>query len=435
MRNGYCDGVTRRDLLQVGALGAMGLGLADFLRISQAQAAETGRGATDRSVILLWLSGGPSHIDTFDPKPEAPSEIRGDFLAIPTNVAGVQLCEHLPRLARKMDQMAVVRSVTHNLASHAPGSLFMQTGNRPLASLRYPNYGSVVARERVAAPGLPPFVTVPEGGQDTADAGYLGIAYNTYAVGADPNKADFSVRSLTLPGGMTEARLASRQALAADLDTAFRELPRKPDLIQGMDTFYQQAYEIIRSPKTRQAFDLKAEQGSIRDAYGRTTFGQGCLLARRLVEAGVRFVQVVYTGWDTHAQNFQRLKDVLLPGLDQGMASLLGDLKDRGLDRNTVVLCAGEFGRTPKVNGSAGRDHWSQGMSVVFAGAGVRGGQVIGSTTPGGEEPADEKVVPEDVAATLYTLLGINPQKEYLTPSGRPVAIVRDGSPIEKLQS
>ena len=435
-RTRYCDGLTRRDLVHVGALGALGLTLPEFLHARHARAA-AGAGAVpgghatgDRNVILLWLSGGPSHLDTFDLKPEAPAEIRGDFRPIETNVSGIQISEHLPRLAKQAERLCILRSVSHNLASHAPGSLFMQTGNRPLASLRYPNYGSVVAREKPARAGLPPFVTVPEGGQDTADAGYLGVAYNTYSVGGDPSKPDFSVRSLTLPAGVTAERVAAREGLAARLDTLFQDSPRRPDLIQGMDAFYRQAYEIIRSSRTRDAFDLKTEAAPVRERYGPTTFGQSCLLARRLVEAGVRFVQVVYTGWDTHAQNFQRLKDALLPGLDMGFSSLLQDLHERGLASNTVVVCMGEFGRTPKINQGAGRDHWSQGMSVVFAGAGVRAGQVIGRTTAGGEEPVDERILPEDVGASLYHLIGVDPPKEYLTSSGRPMAIVRDGKPI-----
>lgn len=432
----YCDGLTRRDFVQIGALGAFGLTLADFLAM-EAQAAATAKSAGQpsppaRSAIFLWQSGGPSHLDTWDPKPEAPAEIRGEFGTVETNLPGVRISDQLPRLAKQMDKLCVVRSVTHNLASHAPGSLFMQTGNRPLSSLRYPTYGSVVARERPAERGLPTFVTVPHGGFDTADAGYLGVAYNTFGISGDPNDKKFSVRSLSMPSGMSLKRLADRRSLAEDLDQTFRNLDRKLEIIDGVDQFYAQAYDIIRSPKTRAAFDLSREPASVRDAYGRNRVGQSCLLARRMTEAGVRFVQVISTGWDTHSKNFERLKTRLLPEFDQGYAALLSDLADRGLLESTALMSTGEFGRTPKINKTAGRDHWSRGMSVTLAGAGVRGGQIIGSTTPGGETPASEPHTPEDVGATFLGLIGVDHKKEYLTGSGRPVMIVHDGTPIEK---
>jgi hypothetical protein len=432
---GYCDGITRRDLLQAGAVGVLGWTLGDLLRLQHACADTGERGPSDRSAIFLWLSGGPSHIDTFDPKPDAPAEIRGTFGTIPTNVSGVMIADPLPLTAKQMDKVALIRSVTHNLAAHSPGSLFMQTANRPTASLRYPTYGSVLTREKSAPRGVPPFVTLPTTNADVADAGYLGVGYNTYTVGADPNAKNFSVRSLTLPAGLTLDRLESRRKLADDLDTLFRTVDHRPDIIQGMDRFYQQAYDIIRAPKTREAFDLSQEPDAVRDLYGRTTFGQSCLLARRLVEAGVRIVQVNFTGWDTHAKNFDALKDRLLPAFDRGYAALLQDLAQRGSLAHTVVLCTGEFGRTPKINKDAGRDHWSKAMSVLFAGAGVRPGQVIGATNPNGEMPVDSPVTPEDVGATFYHLMGVDAQKEYLSPSGRPVAIVRDGKLIPELMT
>jgi Protein of unknown function (DUF1501) len=433
-RTCYCDGITRRDLLQVGAMGVLGWTLGDLLRMQEASAdAAGGASPGDRSAIFLWLSGGPSHIDTWDPKPGAPAEIRGTFQPIKTNVAGIEIADQLPLMAQQMDKVALVRSVTHNLAAHSPGSLFMQTGNRPTASLRYPTYGAVLTKEKPAPRGVPPFVSLPNTNLDVADAGYLGVAYNTYTVGADPNAKNFNVRSLTMPAGITLERLENRRKLAADLDTMFRTVDNRPDIIAGMDSFYQQAYDIIRAPKTRAAFDLSQEPDSLRDLYGRTTFGQSCLLARRLVEAGVRIVQVNSTGWDTHAKNFDSLQNKLLPAFDRGFAALMQDLHQRGLAANTVVLCTGEFGRTPKINKTAGRDHWSKAMSVLLGGAGVRAGQVLGATNANAEEPVDRPVSPEDIATTFYRLLGVDAQKEYLSPSGRPVAIVREGKVVPEL--
>jgi len=385
-------------------MGVLGWTLGDLLRMQQASADAGGASAADRSAIFLWLSGGPSHIDTWDPKPGAPAEIRGTFQPIKTNVAGIEVADQLPLMAQQMDKVALVRSVTHNLAAHAPGSLFMQTGNRPTASLRYPTYGSVLTREKPAPRGVPPFVSLPNTNLDVADAGYLGVAYNTYTIGSDPNAKDFNVRSLTMPAGITLERLEDRRKLAADLDTMFRTVDNRPDIIAGMDSFYQQAYDIIRAPKTRAAFDLSQETDATRDLYGRTTFGQSCLLARRLVEAGVRIVQVNSTGWDTHAKNFDALKDKLLPAFDRGFAALMQDLHQRGLDGHTVVLCTA-----------------------------VRTGQVLGATNANAEEPVDRPVTPEDIATTFYRLLGVDAQKEYLSPSGRPVAIVREGKVVPEL--
>jgi len=419
-----CD---RRRFLQAGAFAALGLTLADYLRLTQTNAAPARGKANDRRAIHVNLAGGPSQLDTFDPKPDAPAEIRGEFGVVKAR-NGERFCEHLPKLADCSDRFALVRSATHNLGAHAPAGLFLATGNRPLPSLLYPGYGAVAGREKPAPRDLPPWVSIPDGGS----AGYLGVAHNPYAVGGDPNAKDFGVRSLSLPKGFPAERLARRQRLAAELD-AFGDGDRS-DVIRGLDRFAEQAMAIIASSRTRTAFDLQQEPRRVRDLFGRTTFGQSLLLARRLIEAGVRFVSVQFpVTWDTHDRNFTRLKEQNLPMLDRGLSALLLDLEQRGLLDETVVFVTGEFGRTPRVNKDAGRDHWPHAFSMLFAGGGVKGGQVIGKTDATAAQVSERPVTPEDAAATLYRLLGIDAKKEYQTPSGRPVALVRDGKAMAEL--
>jgi hypothetical protein len=425
--------VSRRDFVKVGALGFLGLSLSGYLRY--AEAAKAAGKSVDKSAIFIYLGGGQTHMDTWDLKPDAPEGIRGEFKPIKTNVPGMEISEHLPEMAKQADKYSIVRSVAHNLAAHAPGQMFLRTGNRPLPSLQYPGYGSVVTKEYSAPPGLPPYVALPvastNGGAETA--GYLGVAYNPFVVTDDPNRVGFSVRALALPQGLSMERISSRRNLLDGLDKTFRTVEVKSQDLQGMDRFYQQAYDILSSPKAREAFDIGQEAAEVRDRYGRTPFGQSCLLARRLIEAGVRFVSIDFGGWDTHRNNFEQLKTNRLPTLDKGLASLLSDLSERGLLGRTAVLMTGEFGRTPKVNANAGRDHWARAMSIVMAGAGIKGGQVIGKTNDKGEEPAERHLKPEDVAASFYAALDIDPHKEYHTPSGRPVHLVRDGKVIEEL--
>jgi hypothetical protein len=429
----YCDGVSRRDFIRVGALGFLGLNLPGYLRHAAA-AAEASK-SMDKSAILIYLSGGQTHLDTWDLKPEAPEGIRGEFKPIKTNVSGIEISEHLPNLAKHADKYAILRSVTHNLAAHAPGQMFLRTGNRPLPSLQYPCYGSVVNKEYSAPPGVPPYVSLPvsstNGGAETA--GYLGVAYNPFSINDDPNKDGFSVRALALPQGLSMERIEARRGLLQGLDTTFRKVEVKSQDLAGMDKFYQQAFEILNSAKAREAFDINKEPAEVRDRYGRNSFGQACLLARRLIEAGVRFVSIEFGGWDTHRNNFDTLKNDKLPKLDQGLAGLFEQLSGRGLLDRTAVMMTGEFGRTPKINGTAGRDHWSRAMSIVMGGGGIKGGQVIGATNNKGEEPVDSPYKPEDVAASFFTALDIDPHKEYHTPTGRPVHIVRDGKPIREL--
>lgn len=429
----YCDGVRRRDFLKVGTLGLIGLNLPTYLRY--AAAAEKAGKTADKSAIFIYLGGGQTHMDTWDLHPDAPEEYRGEFKPIDTNAPGVQICEHLPNMAKQADKFTILRSVTHNLAAHAPGQMFLRTGNRPLPSLQYPAYGSVVTKEYSAPPGIPPYVALPvqstNGGAETA--GYLGVAHNPFAVNDDPSKDNFSVRALTLPQGLSMERIDARKSLLEGLDTAFRTVDTKSQDLAGMDKFYQQAYEILSSKAAREAFDIARESNETRGRYGRNPFGQACLLARRLIEAGVRFISIDFGGWDTHQDNFKRLKDDKLPKLDAGVAGLLEDLGSHGLLDRTALMMTGEFGRTPKVNQRGGRDHWARAMSIVMAGAGIKGGQVLGKTNDKGEEPAEMPLTPESVAASFYHALGIDSHKEYYTPTGRPVHIVRDGSVIKEL--
>jgi hypothetical protein len=429
-RPAYCDGIKRRDFLKAGALGSLGLSLAGLLRL-EAEAASTAAG---KNAIFIYLPGGQSHLDTWDMKPES-SEVKGEFSPVATNVPGIDICEHLPNLAQQADKYALIRSVCHTLAAHAPGQQYMRSGNKPLPSLEYPNYGSVIAREFTSPLGIPPYVSLPvnrsNGGVETA--GYLGVAYSSFSVGSDPNADNFSVRALAAPGGLTMERIQSRVSFMQGLDTAFRNVELKSQALEGMDKFYQQAYDILRSEAARQAFDIHSEKPELRERYGRTPFGQGCLLARRLVEVGVRCVTVDFGSWDTHRDNFNTLKTRMLPAFDAGVAALLEDLSQRGLLENTVVWVTGEFGRTPKINANTGRDHWARAMSMIMAGGGIRGGQVIGKTNDKGEEPVDTPYKPEDAAASFFHALGIDPKKEYYTPSNRPVMLVRDGEPIPGL--
>lgn len=427
-----CDRLTRRSMLQVGALGGLGLGLADLLRLDAA-AGSSGK-STPKSAILIYLDGGQSHLDSWDMKPEG-GEVAGEFKPIQTNVSGLDVCEHMPRLARQADKYAVVRGVHKAIAVHGRGMTLVRTGNRPRASLKYPDVGSVICKERSAPQGIAPFIALPIRMTNSAVAspGYLGAAYGPFTVQGDPNAENFNVRALSTPKGMTISRVESRVSLMRDLDTAYQEVDLANDKVEGMDRFYQQAYDILRSPEIRKAFDLGREADSVRDKYGRHSLGQACLLARRLVEVGVRCITLDFGSWDTHQNNFKDMKDKLLPPFDDALAALLEDLQQRGMLDRTLVWTTGEMGRTPKINEKAGRDHWGKAMSMVLAGCGIQGGQVIGKTDAQGAEVVEDAHQPEDVAASAFHALGIDHHKEYYTPTGRPIQIVRDGNPIQKL--
>jgi uncharacterized protein (DUF1501 family) len=423
-----CDGLRRRDVLRVGAIGGSVLTLANHLRWA---AAGESRRATADAAIFVNLGGGPSHLDTFDLKPDAPDDYRGEFKPIATAVAGVQICEHLPRLAACADRYAILRGVSHTLAAHELGSSYMHTGNRPIASLQFPSHSAVVARELGEMGDLPPSVAIPT---SRHGAGYLGVRYAAFGTGGVPKAGKpFSVRGMAIDRGLTIDQVDRRHALLDDLDATFREMDSASQLVDGLDAFSEQAHAIITSPRARQAFDVSREEPAFARPFGNHDFGQSCLLATRLVESGVRFVTVQLGGWDTHADNWKKLETTLLPTLDEGLAALVLGLEQKGLLATTCVVVTGEFGRTPKINKRAGRDHYPRAMCTLMAGGGVRGGQVIGETDDKATEPRHEGIRPDDVAASLYTCLGIDPAKEYHTATGRPVMIVRDGTPIAGL--
>lgn len=424
----YCDGLQRRDFLKVGALGTS-LSLAGYLRLAQANEVSPTKA---KSAIFINLGGGPSHLDTFDLKPEAPDEIRGEFKPIDTKVAGMQISEHLPKLASHADKFAILRGVSHSLAAHELGTKYLNTGNRPLPSLEFPGYGAVISKEMPADPDLPPFVAIPNTPQR---AGYLGVRYAPLATESTPRIGKpFNVRGMTLTGGLTVEKVERRQHLLSDLDTLFNGYESASGLVDGLDKFDEQAYEIISSSRARQAFDVGQEKPEVAEQFGDNNFGQSCLLAVRLIGAGVKFATVNYGGWDTHQQNFPKLKDKQLPELDRGLAAMFEQLELRGLLASTVVFVTGEFGRTPKINKNAGRDHWPRAMFVLLGGGGIRSGQVIGASDDKGMGPAEgDGISPDQVAASFYHALGIDYEKEYHTNTGRPVMIVRQGSLVPGL--
>jgi hypothetical protein len=441
-----CEGFSRRDFIKVGSAGLLGLTLPQLLKIeSQARAEPAVQRPNPRatSVIMVWLSGGPATIDMWDLRPNAPEGIRGEFREIPTSADGIRICEHLPQMARVMDRCSVVRSLAHTIPSHGPATIHMTTGNRPTPALQYPALGSVVTRLVPAAAGVPPYVSFTELRNGSAgQAGYLGTAYNPFIVEGNPQAAgransptanNLRVRGITLPTGFTLEQLENRDRLLQNFDAGFDSIDRNADLVGGLDAFHRQALEILRSDKTRNAFNLAQEPDQLRQRYGVTPFGQGALAARRLIEAGVRFTTVSLGGWDTHGQTFNAHRARLLPQLDQVLSTLIQDLDDRGMLENTIVYCAGEFGRTPRINQNAGRDHWARSMAVVLAGGGIKRGYVHGSTDAQGMAPATDPCTPDDVASTIFQQLGIDPHSELQTPTGRPVQLFREGRVIPRL--
>ena len=434
MRHKFCDGLTRRDMIRVGAAAgaATGISLGGYLQL--AEAGKVCPQARGQSAIFINLTGGPSHLDTFDPKPNAPREIRGEFAAIPTNVDGLQLSEHLPKLARCADKFSIVRGVSHSLAAHPLGQQYVNTGNRPLPSLQFPGYGSVVSKQLAAEPDLPSYVAVP---RTAHGPGYLGVRYSPLATNASPQAGrPFNVRGVSLAGGVSLSEIEKRQKLLLDLDQRFRAIEQDSDLMNGLDQFNQQAFDMITSRRARAAFDISQESPGFARPFGEDPFGMSCLLATRLIRSGVRFVSVDLGGWDTHQDNFPRLKDSLLPRLDTGLSALLEGLEQEGLLESTTVYVTGEFGRTPKINERSdpgGRDHYSRCMFMLLAGGGIKMGQVVGASDEHAAGPLDAPITPDDVAATFYQALGIDPQTEFETPTGRPVMIVRDGTPLRQL--
>lgn len=428
-----CELMNRRQFLEIGGLSAFSLTLPTWLRAH----AEAGRDRKNVSCILMWMQGGPSHIDTFDPKPEAPPEIRGEFGVVDTTIPGVKFCEHLPKLAKELDKFSVIRSCDPQNSSHGIADHIMMTGHRFNPALIYPCYGSVIAKERGYKNGMFPFVQLNRyvdrrfGG---GIAGFLGDQYNPFEVLDDPNSPNFRVRDLTPPAGIDEQRLSRRQRMLKTVEQFQRQVQEEAaSVVQTRDAFWEKAFTLITSPAAKKAFDLSQEPDKLRDEYGRNTFGQSCLLARRLIEAGVHFVTITDGGWDTHQNNFRSLKERLLPRIDQGYSALLRDLKARGLLDSTLVIWMGDFGRTPKINSSAGRDHWGTASVVCIGGGGVKTGVIVGRTNTLGEYIVDTPVTPQDLAATVYYALGVPLDRWYRSYDGRPIELIPTGKPVREL--
>lgn len=417
--------------VKAGVLSALGLGMADYFALAEASAAGVDSGKAT-SVVLVWLGGGPSHLDTWDPKPDAPAEIRGEFGAVEGKASGVRLTEHLPLLAAQTDKLAVVRSVTTGEAAHERGTHVMMTGFAPIPGFGVPSVGAVAARFLSPRGALPPYIAVP-GPVLYGGAGFLGAALDPFAPGGDPNSPNFRVRDLDLPDGMTLERMDRRRSLREAVDTSFARLDKASDRSRAVDSFYKRAYGLLASTEARAAFDLNQEKAPVRDAYGRTQLGQSLLLARRLVEGGVRFVTVQSGGWDTHSGAFGYLRSGPLPTLDRALSAFLKDLADRGLLEKTLVVVMGEFGRTPVINRDGGRDHHARCFSMALAGGGVRGGQVVGASDARGFEPAERPVRPEDVSATIYRALGIDYTESLTSPEGVRITLSRGGRHLQEV--
>ncbi|QDU09671.1 DUF1501 domain-containing protein [Gimesia aquarii] len=430
MRN--CQGLSRRAFLQVGSLPLLGLSLPRLL-----EARATGSAKKDINCILLWTNGGMSNIDTFDMKPEAPVEFRGEFQQISSNIPEMPVCEHLPRMARVMDKVCLVKSIAHTMSGdHAAATHYMLTGypqrpdptGEPSGVVVFPSFGSVVGHEKGWKQAIPPNIVL--GGKLLySGAGYLGSAFDPLWIRADPNAKNFQIRDVSVAESL-QKRMQRRQQMLKRLDTWQRQ-KELSGAVAEKGEFYRQAFDLITSSAAKKAFKLDEEPAKLRDRYGRTRGGQGALLARRLIESGVRFVTVNLDGWDTHDKNFIELKSPLLPTLDQAWSALLEDLETRGLLDSTLVICAGEFGRTPKVNGAAGRDHYAPCNVVGLSGAGTAMGSVIGRTNSRCEHVVGQTNDTLDYAATIFRILGIDGSKEYHTEDGRPVFLNNGGKPIK----
>lgn len=440
-----CDGIARRDFLSIGSAGLFGT-CWNTAGLMQAQAANSHSTANtgereDVSLIVVFLRGGPSHIDMFDMKPNAPLEIRGEFSPVSTCVPGIEITEHLPQVTQQQDKFSLIRSFTHTNSSHGLADHYMLTGYHPSPAFNAklspnnerPSHGSIISEVKGPRGSVPPYVCLPEM-HKSGGSSYLGPGAAPFVIHADPNAPDFSVPNLLPPLTLSPSRLDDRAELHRQLarfEQAAAEAHNRK--AQSFSVFREKAVSLMASTEAKRAFDIHSESASIRDEYGRTTIGQSCLMARRLVEAGVRCVTIQHVDWDTHQENFKLLKNDLLPALDSAMATLFRDLEDRGMLEKTLVVVTGEFGRTPKIDGNEGRGHWGPGFTVAIGGGGVQGGRVIGKTDAHASQPAEDPHGPEDLAATIHHLMGINPEAEFYSPDGRPFKIVNDGRVIHKL--
>jgi len=446
-RRRHCDGLARRDFIRVGGAGLFGMGLTlPEMLAREASAASTtestsgGSTKGDVSLIVVFLRGGMSTIDTFDMKPDAPKEIRGEFNQISTNVPGIQVCEHLPRVAQQMDKFSLIRSFTHTNSSHGFADHYMLTGYHPTAAFNRgltpnnerPAHGAIISKKLGPRGPVPPYVCLPNM-HKSAGAAYLGPSHEPFVIAADPNAPDFAIPDLAPPLNVPANRLNSRQELLARLGRFERAVEAQANSgARTLSKFREKAFSLMTSPQAKKAFCIEAEPQKLRDEYGRNTLGQSCLLARRLVEAGVRCVTIEHVDWDTHGDNFKLLKDELLPALDGGMSTLFRDLSDRGMLESTLVVVTGEFGRTPRVEGG-GRGHWGPGFTVPLGGGGIQGGRIVGRSDSIASKPAESPYGPEDLAATIHHLLGIDPDEEFHSAEGRPFKIVNDGTVMKEM--
>lgn len=429
------NSASRRSFLQVGYCGLLGLGLDEMFRM-KAQAVDSigGRPSKEgkaKSIIHIFLPGGMAHQDSFDPKPLAPVEYRGEVGSIRSKVDGVFLSEYLPKTAQITDKITICRSMTHGEAAHERGTHNMFTGYRPSPALIYPSFGSIISHEFGPRKNLPPYVCIPSMPTNFAGSGYLSSAYAPFSLGSDPANPGFTVQDLSLPGGVDTKRFTTRKTMLGAVNDHFAKR-EKADGVMAMDTFYDRAYSLISSDQAREAFNIKAESEAIRNQYGRNEAGQRMLMARRLVSAGVRLVSLTYGGWDMHSAIKGGMAGQL-PVFDQAFAALISDLDSRGLLDSTLVMVSSEFGRTPKINATAGRDHWPKVFSVVLAGGGIKKGFVYGSSDPTATEPEDDPLSVEDLAMTVYNQLGIDGEKRLIAPGSRPIDIVRDGKVLKEL--
>jgi hypothetical protein len=395
----------------------------------------------DVSFIFVFLKGGLSTIDTFDMKPDAPSEIRGPFQSIPSNVPGTRVCEKIPNIAKVMDKFSIIRSFTHRNAGHGPADHYMLTGYHPVGGFdgglkpnnQHPAMGSVISHKLGPRGAIPPYVCLPNM-HNSGSSAYLGPEAAPFTIEADPSSPGFAVPDMQPPFSIEAKRIDDRRSLLSKVDRFHKSMEAKANRgTRELGVFAQRATELMTSKAAKEAFDINKESDKLRDAYGRNTLGQSCLMARRLVEAGVRCVTVEHSNWDTHYHNFQTLQDDLLPKFDQAIPTLFKDLDSRGLLQNTLVLLTGEFGRTPKINDSAGRDHWSRCFTVALAGAGIKGGRVLGKSDKWAMDPAEDPYGPEDLCATVYNRMGIDPRSEMHTPDGRPIMVTNNGRVIQDL--
>jgi hypothetical protein len=433
----FCDGLTRRDALRVGTAALFGsaLGLPQLL---------TARGAASQketSLIFVFLHGGLSTIDTFDMKPDAPAEFRGEFNPAKTMVPGLEICDLLPKVATQVDKFSLVRSFRHHNSDHGPADHYILTGYFPQVGFnpnltpnnQRPAVGSVVSRKLGPKGSVPAYVALPKMHPSGGPA-YLGAAHSPFVIDADPSAPNFSVPDLVPPPAIAADRLDDRKKILEEVDRFHRGGEAKANRAAGaVGTFRDKAFDLMTSPAAKKAFDIHAEADKLRDEYGRNTLGQSCLMARRLVEAGVRCVTIDHSNYDTHDGNFATLKNTLLPMFDAGISSLFRDLSDRALLESTLVVVTGEFGRTPRINKNAGRDHWGPAFTVLMGGGGLKGGVVVGKSDARAERPASDPYGPEDLFFTVFTRLGIDPKDEFHTPDGRPVGLVNNGKPIAEL--